>query len=186
MPCSARVPPRGCRDELRIRWRSPIALDAPGFFTQALDLPLTGAVVIGDVFYAAPTAAAPLRLRIGFSPTIRQGEFNGLHLTVVHPDHGPIDTVHLAFAELGTFTARDERLRSENRFHLQAGTIRKDARVPDWPQGDFTALQTAVAQYVRMWFKTSIPPLTPPRRRPRTVTALPAPVADRNSGGRSR
>ncbi|WP_225847254.1 hypothetical protein [Streptomyces sp. HPF1205] len=154
-------------------------------FTRALDLPLTGAVVIGTVFYAAPTAAAPLRLRISLSPTIRQGEFNGLRLAAIHPDHGQIDTAHLAFADHGTFTARDERLRAEHRTHIQPGTVRQDAPEPDWAQGDFTALQTAVAQYVRMWFNTSIPPLTPPRRRPRTVTALPAPAAD-HEPGRSR
>jgi hypothetical protein len=89
-PRQAREPPRVRADEPADPWRSPIALHAPDFFTRALDLPLDAAVVIGGTFYAAPAAAAPLRLRIRFSPTIRQNVYSGLHLAVIHPDHGAI------------------------------------------------------------------------------------------------
>ncbi|WUH90336.1 hypothetical protein OG900_09640 [Streptomyces sp. NBC_00433] len=146
-------------------------------------MPLDAAVVIGDTFYAAPAAAAPLRLRIRFSPTIRQNVYSGLHLAVIHPDHGAIDSHHLAFSDHGTFTARDERLRAEGHINLKPGTVRDGTTDgPPWAEGDFTGLQEALAQYVRMWFNTSIPPLTPsPARRSRVrgVTALPTPAPDR-------
>jgi len=144
---------------------------------------LDAAVVIGNTFYAAPAAAAPLRLRIRFSPTIRQHVYSGLHLAVIHPDHGAIDSHHLSFADHGTFSVRDERLRAEGHVNLKPGTIRDGSTEGSpWAEGDFTCLQEAVAQYVRMWFNTSIPPLTPPparRSRVRGVTALPTPPADR-------
>lgn len=144
-----------------------MALHAPDFFTRVLDLPLDGAVVIGDSFYAAPAAAALLRLRIRFSPTIREHVYSGLHLAVIHPDHGPIDSHHLAFADHGTFAARDERLHEERRLSLKPGTIRDGSiEKPPWKDGTFTSLQEAVAQYIRIWFSTTIPPLTPsPARR---------------------
>lgn len=174
---------RGRADEpVNIR-RSPVALHAPDFFTQALDLPLDRAIVIGNTFYAAPSAAAPLRLRIRFSPTIREKVYSGLHVAVIHPDHGPIDRHHLTFADHGTFTARDERLRTEGHIGRKPGTIRDGSTEgPPWAEGDFACLQEAIAQYVRMWFNTSIPPLTPStarRSRVRGVTALPSPPADR-------
>jgi hypothetical protein len=109
--------------------------------------------------------------------------YSGLHLAVIHPDNGTIDSHHLAFADHGTFTTRDERLHEQRLFSLKPGTIRDGSlEVPPWKEGDFTGLQEAVAQYVRMWFNTSIPPLTesPARRsRVRGVTALPTPAPDR-------
>nr|WSX75881.1 hypothetical protein OH826_19710 [Streptomyces sp. NBC_00899] len=144
---------------------------------------MDSAVVIGDTFYAAPAAAAPLRLRIRFSPTIRQHVYSGLHLAVIHPDHGAIDSHHLAFADHGTFTVRDERLLAEGHINLERGTIRDGSTEgPPWAEGDFTDLQEALSQYVRMWFNTSIPPYTPGttrRSRVRGVTTLPTPPAGR-------
>lgn len=108
--------------------------------------------------------------------------YSGLYLAVIHPDHGAIDSQHLAFASHGTFTVRDERLRAEGHIGVEPGTIRKGSSQPPWKEGDFTGLQEALAQYVRMWFNTTIPPLTPEparRSRVRSVTALPIPPAGR-------
>jgi hypothetical protein len=112
--------------------------------------------------------------------------YSGLHLAVIHPDHGAIDSHHLAFADHGTFASRDERWRADTYLSCSSlipGKIRDDSSEPPWRDGDFTGLQEAVAQYVRMWFNTTIEPLAPsPARRSRVrgVTALPTPAAERS------
>ena len=44
---------------------------------------------------------------VDFSRTIRENEYDGLRLAVVHPEKGDVDAVVLTFDEHDTFTRRD-------------------------------------------------------------------------------
>ncbi|MFD3997442.1 hypothetical protein [Streptomyces sp. NPDC058583] len=136
-------------------------------FFDRLDLPLPFGTVVGDVYYATPTDS-PIRLRIEFARTIMDRQYDGLRLAVVHAERGTLDTVHLRFAEHGTFTRRDaERSSGDGR-----GVIRdwhQDGR-PPWADADLTGLRTAIVEFVQV----SCPALTAPRS-----FAEPGPWADR-------
>ncbi|MFG3348695.1 hypothetical protein ACGF1Z_27005 [Streptomyces sp. NPDC048018] len=132
-----------------------MSLHAKEFFDR-LDLPLPFGTVVGDVYYATPTDS-PIRLRIEFARTITDREYNGLRLAVIHAERGTLDTVHLRFAEHGTFTRRDARV-GPGAGH---GVIRDwhQGGLPPWDGADLTGLRTAILDFVQV----SYPALSTPR-----------------------
>ncbi|MGW6388897.1 hypothetical protein ACWFR1_00030 [Streptomyces sp. NPDC055103] len=143
-----------------------MSLHAKEFFDR-LDLPLPFGTVVGDVYYATPTDS-PIRLRIEFAHTIMERQYDGLRLSVIHAERGKLETVHLRFAEHGTFTRRDAARVS----HDGRGVVRdwhKDG-LPPWAGADLTGLRTAIVDFVQVCW----PALTAPRG-----LAEPAPWAER-------
>ncbi|MEU8522369.1 hypothetical protein [Streptomyces sp. NPDC048577] len=136
-------------------------------FFDRLDLSLPFGTVVGDVYYATPTDS-PIRLRIEFAHTVMDRQYDGLRLAVIHAERGTLDTVHLPFAEHGTFTRRDAgRSSGDGR-----GVIRDwhQDGLPPWAGADLTGLRTAILDFIQV----SCPALTAPR----SFTA-PGPWADR-------
>ncbi|MFI9210251.1 hypothetical protein ACIGW7_19200 [Streptomyces sp. NPDC053253] len=132
-----------------------MSLHTEEFFDQ-LGLPLPFGTVVGGVYYANPTDS-PIRLRIDFARTAMDRQYDGLRLTVIHAERGALDTVHLRFADHGTFTRRDAKLGPG----AGNGVMRdwhKDG-LPPWAGADFTGLRTAIVAFVRV----SCPALTAPR-----------------------
>ncbi|OEV04051.1 hypothetical protein AN219_37480 [Streptomyces nanshensis] len=129
-------------------------LHAQQFFTQHLALPYEGGVVIGNSYYATPAPGSPLRLRIGFKPTIAEHEYDGLRLSVLHPEHGTIDTAVLSFADHDTFTARDDRREAEGFGRDGEGRFREwnSHGKPPWRGAQVEGLTYAIEQYVQLWF----------------------------------
>lgn len=131
-----------------------MSLHVEQFFDDVLALPFDEHAVVGNAYYAAPQPDSVLRLRIGFAPTIRHGEYDGLRLRVIHPDQGVVDTAILPFAEHGTFARRDAAR------VLVAGTdgyaVFRDWHAhsgePPWKGADGAGLRAAIVQYARMWF----------------------------------
>ncbi|MCL7493770.1 hypothetical protein M8I34_20550 [Streptomyces sp. MCA2] len=157
-------------------------LHAPQFFAE-LCLPFTDSTVVGNTYYATPVAGAALRLRISFSETIYADTYGGLHMAVVHPDRGKIDSVALSFADHGTFHRRDEALNTplKNRNY---GTFNTAYHRPDQPpwEGAVTArLRDAIEQYTEVWFPGAWGTPTPSRAAARTVQKTPAPPASRTA-----
>ncbi|MFJ9551266.1 hypothetical protein [Streptomyces erythrochromogenes] len=146
-----------------------MALSPNAFFTQELALAFDNGAVVGNSYYAAPVPESPLLLRISFQSTIRQGEYGGLRLSMVHADRGPIDEIVLSFADHGTFRARDRAAgrtdRSDGYGVFRDFTPRASGPAP-WAGGDWTRLKAAVTRYADLWF--SVRP-TPPRTASATV-----------------
>ncbi|MFD9793310.1 hypothetical protein ACFWXK_20445 [Streptomyces sp. NPDC059070] len=151
-----------------------MALFAEQFFAHHLTLPYPEAAITGDTYYAAPSPDLPQRLRIGFAPTLRAGEYDGLRLQVTHLEHGPLDTVALSFAGHGAFAVRDRR---QGRKPGQDGYgVFRDwhsLQTPPWLGIGVTGLRTAISQYVRLWF----PGAPPVRTEPRSAAAVLEPPA---------
>ncbi|WP_405889803.1 hypothetical protein OG427_07060 [Streptomyces sp. NBC_00133] len=123
------------------------------FFDDVLALPFDEHAVVGNAYYATPQPDSTLRLRIDFAPTIRHGEYDGLRLSVIHPDQGVVDTAILPFAEHGTFARRDAA------HDLVAGrdgyAVFRDWHAhtgePPWKGADGAGLRTAIQHYARVW-----------------------------------
>ncbi|MFC0844701.1 hypothetical protein ACFH04_13430 [Streptomyces noboritoensis] len=151
-----------------------MVLFAEQFFADHLTLPYPEAAVVGDTYYAAPAPDLPLRLRIGFTPTIRAGEYGGLRLQVIHLEHGPLDTLALSFAGHGAFEIRDRR---QGRKPGQDGYgVFRDwhnLQTPSWLGLGVAELRAAISQYVRLWF----PGALSVRTQPRPAAQVLAPIA---------
>lgn len=141
-----------------------MALFAEQFFADHLTLPFPQATVVGDTYYAAPSPNLPLRLCIGFAPTLCAGEYDGLRLQVIHLEHGPLDTVALSFAGHGAFDVRDRR-QGRKPGQDRYGVFRDwhDLETPPWLGIGVAGLRTAISQYVRVWFPGAPPVQTEPR-----------------------
>ncbi|WP_206342747.1 hypothetical protein [Streptomyces ureilyticus] len=139
-------------------------LHAQQFFTQ--QLALTGGTVIGDTYYATPQPGSPLRLRIGFSRTIRADEYDGLRLQILHAEQGGVlDTVILTFAGHDTFRSRDAaigRSPGHDGYAMVRDWHQRDE--PPWQGAAATKLRRAVEQYTLLWF-----PQLPATPRPNTA-----------------
>ncbi|MFB8128648.1 hypothetical protein [Streptomyces mirabilis] len=129
-----------------------MALHAEKFFTQQLDV--TDGTVIGDIYYATPRPDSPLRLRIGFSRTIRAGEYDGLRLQILHAEQGGVlDSVLLTFADHDTFRSRDaaiDRHPGDDGYAKLRDWHERDE--PPWQGAATTKLRRAIEQYTRLWF----------------------------------
>jgi hypothetical protein len=136
-----------------------MALHAEKFFTQQLDL--TDGTVIGDIYYATPRPDTPLRLRIGFSRTIRAGEYDGLRLQILHAEQGAVlDSVLLTFADHDTFRSRDAAIDRHPGYDGYAKLRDWHERdEPPWQGAATTKLRRAIEQYTRLWFPQ--PPAAP-------------------------
>ncbi|AWZ08346.1 MULTISPECIES: hypothetical protein [unclassified Streptomyces] len=131
-----------------------MSLHAKEFFDR-LELPFPFGTVVGDVYYATPTAS-PIRLRIEFARTIRDREYGGLRLTLIHAENGTLDTVHLSFAEHGTFTRRDAE-RGPGTGHGVIRDWHKDGP-PPWAGADLTGLRTVIVDFVQVSWPALITP----------------------------
>lgn len=131
-----------------------MSLHAKEFFDR-LELPLPLGAVVGDVYYAT-AGDSPIRLRIEFARTIRERQYDGLVLKLIHTDRGTLDTVHLRFAEHGTFTRRDAE-RGPGNGHGVIRDWHKDGP-PPWAGADLTGLRTAIVDFVQV----ACPALSPP------------------------
>ncbi|MFJ5546726.1 hypothetical protein [Streptomyces sp. NPDC093225] len=91
-------------------------------------------------------------MRIDFRRTIRQGEYDGLQLTVLHADNGTLDTAGLAFADHGTFTERDTARGSApgRDGYARIRDWHSNSHVP-WRGADLTGLRQAVSAYATLW-----------------------------------
>ncbi|MFE9308139.1 hypothetical protein ACFYM5_10610 [Streptomyces sp. NPDC006706] len=146
------------------------------FFAE-LNLPFTDAAVVGNTYYATPTAEGPLRLRIDFSPTIRAGEYDGLRLATIHQDGGELDVVHLRFADHKTFDHRDSAYgRTPSTSGYAVFKEHRDApdRVP-WKGAHIDGLRDAIEQYASVWFPGSWPPPAPVRATARAARKVMSP-----------
>lgn len=106
-----------------------MSLHAQHFFSDLLGLPVHERRVVGDACYAVVSPDSPLRLRIEFAQTIREREYGGLRLSILHPDRGDLDHAYLSFADHGTFAVRDARL-GKQPGHDGYGVVR------DWHHDD--------------------------------------------------
>ncbi|MGW4204197.1 hypothetical protein [Streptomyces sp. NPDC004726] len=157
-------------------------LHAEQFFTTALPHQLDGSV-IGGAFYAqAPDLG--IRLRIDFYETIRQHNYGGMRLSVIHFDKGQLDAITLSFADHGTFRARDRRngTRPGTSGHATIRDFPHDEEHRPWQGGDFTALADAIHRYARIW---GIPAPEPASRKDPRTTA-PAPARIQGTAARAR
>jgi hypothetical protein len=135
-----------------------LSLHAQQFFTDLLALPLHERRVVGDACYAVISPNSPLRLRIEFSQTIREREYGGLRLSILHPDQGILDRAYLSFADHGTFTVRDTRL-GRKPGHDGYGVIR-DGHHDDtspWIGAAVTPLSHAIQDYLSIWVPEPAP-----------------------------
>ncbi|MCY0931521.1 hypothetical protein OTB20_36130 [Streptomyces sp. H27-H1] len=140
------------------------------FFDQELALSLPGGTVIGESYYATPGPRSPLRLRVDFHPTIREREYRGLRVRILHEDKGTIDDVVLSFADHQTFQHRDQAAGSYP--GLTGHGVFTDYNTakggPGWAGGDWTPLREAITRYSALWF--------PPKRSRSTVRSAVAPA----------
>ncbi|MCC9706022.1 hypothetical protein E4N62_12600 [Streptomyces sp. MNU76] len=141
-------------------------LHAEQFFTR--QLALTDGTVVADTYYATPQPGSPLRLRIGFSRTIRLDEYDGLRLQILHTGQGGVlDTAVLTFADHDTFHSRDTaigRAPGHDGYARMRDWHQRDE--PPWQGAATTKLRRAIDQYTRLWFpqpttraRTSTPPV---------------------------
>ncbi|MFB7270738.1 hypothetical protein [Streptomyces sp. NPDC056244] len=160
-------------------------LYAREFFTE-LGLPFTDSTVVGNTYYATPSANSPLRLRIDFSGTIVADQYGGLRLTTVHPDRGEVDTVALAFRDHDTFRSRDE-VEGKKPGYSNYGTFDLYYRAGEmpWQGAETTGLRNAIKQYSQVWFPGAWNASSSARAPGRTVRHTPAaPITP--PSGRSR
>ncbi|MCB5163614.1 hypothetical protein LG634_01975 [Streptomyces bambusae] len=151
-------------------------LHAQEFFAE-LDAPFATGFVVGDSYYAALTPDSALRLRIDFAPTIRHGEYDGLRLTVIHPQRGALHVENITFAEHHTFTQRDTA-RGKSPSHDGYARIRDwhPSGPPPWQGADLTGLRQAVTAFTTMWTHApAAPPSGHQREEPRTTPTFDAP-----------
>ena len=156
-----------------------MALYAQHFFTDLLDLPVHERRVIGDACYAVLSPDSPLRLRIEFAQTIREREYGGLRLSILHPDRGVLDHAYLSFADHGTFAVRDARL-GKQPGHDGYGVVRDwhhDDTSP-WIGAAVTPLSHAVQEYLKIWAPQPAPTSSADsaQRRPAQLGADPEPA----------
>ncbi|MFJ6783625.1 hypothetical protein [Streptomyces yangpuensis] len=163
-----------------------MALSPNAFFTQELALTFDNAAVVGNSYYAAAPDSS-LRLRVSFQPTIRHGEYGGLHLSIVHPDRGPIDEIVLSFADHGTFRTRDRtagRTERSDGYAVFRDFNPRTSRPAPWAGGDWTRLKAAVTRYADLWFSTRP---TPPRTGASIARTTSLPLAEKAAAhGRHR
>lgn len=154
-----------------------MSLHAQQFFTQHLTLPFTESTVVGNTYYATPLPNSPLRLRIDFSRTIRENEYDGLRLSVVHPEKGDVDAVVLTFDEHDTFTRRDTAREVQPGYsgYARILDLRHHNRQPPWSGAAVGGLRAAIEQYTQLWFPGAW--TTAPRSRPAARTARNVPTA---------
>ncbi|MFF0201889.1 hypothetical protein [Streptomyces sp. NPDC005017] len=153
-----------------------MSLHAQQFFTEHLTLPFTESTVVGDTYYATPLPNSPLRLRIDFSRTIRENEYDGLRLAVCHSEKGDIDAVVLTFAEHDTFTRRDAAgdIQPGYSGYARILDLRHHNRQPPWTGAEVRGLRVAIEQYTQIWFPGAW--TAPARSRPPARTARKAPT----------
>ncbi|MEV7731632.1 hypothetical protein AB0O75_05860 [Streptomyces sp. NPDC088921] len=155
-----------------------MSLHAQHFFTDLLDLPVHERRVIGDACYAVVSPDSPLRLRIEFAQTIREREYGGLRLSILHPDRGALDHAYLSFADHGTFAVRDARL-GKQPGHDGYGVVR------DWHHNDTSPwigaavipLSQSIQDYLEVWTPEPSPTSNADqaRRRPAQLDTDPEP-----------
>ncbi|MEU9398014.1 hypothetical protein AB0D86_49625 [Streptomyces sp. NPDC048324] len=154
-----------------------MSLHAQQFFTEHLTLPFTESTVVGNTYYATPLPNSPLRLRIDFSRTIRENEYDGLRLAVVHPEKGDVDAVVLTLDEHDTFTRRDAAREVHPGYsgYARILDLRHHNRQPPWHGADVGGLRAAIEQYTQVWFPGAW--TTAARSRPAARTARNIPTA---------
>jgi hypothetical protein len=122
-------------------------------FFEELSLPFRESAVVGDSYLALLTPGSTgLRLRIDFAQTIVKDTYNGLRLSVVHPERGPLDSLVLRFEDHATFHRRDEAGRNP-RGSRRYGTF-TDFHLPDdvpWQGAVTYGLRDAIKRYVGVW-----------------------------------
>ncbi|MFF1297168.1 MULTISPECIES: hypothetical protein [unclassified Streptomyces] len=155
-----------------------MSLHAQHFFTDLLDLPVHERRVIGDACYAVVSPDSSLRLRIEFAQTIREREYGGLRLSILHPDRGALDHAYLSFADHGTFAVRDARL-GKQPGHDGYGVVRDwhhDDTSP-WVGAAVTLLSHAIQDYLMVWTPEPSPPgsADSARQRPAQLDTDPEP-----------
>lgn len=135
-------------------------------------------MVVGSTYYGT-AANSPVRIRIDFQATIRHREYDGLRLSVIHPDRGVLDTTVLTFGDHKTFARRDAardigpgwdgyaRIRD---WHASGP--------PPWRGADLTGLRRAITHYTQLWSPPAAP--APSRRNPPSLPSA------RPGSGRSR
>ncbi|MEU6230332.1 hypothetical protein [Streptomyces sp. NPDC047042] len=160
-----------------------MSLHAQQFFTEHLTLPFTESTVVGNTYYATPLPNSVLRLRIDFSRTIRENEYDGLRLAVVHPEKGDVDAVVLTFDEHDTFTRRDAAREVQPGYsgYARILDLRHHNRQPPWHGADVSGLRAAIEQYTQIWFPGSWK--TTARTRPAARTARNIPAAQASPTG---
>ncbi|MFI7337142.1 hypothetical protein ACIBUY_04280 [Streptomyces sp. NPDC050085] len=154
---------------------APKNLRAAEFFAR-LHLPFGGSEVVGDTYYVTPHPGSVLRLRISFHQTIKSGEYDGLVVALLHPEHGTIDSTLLTFLMHETFAERDTA-RQVRPGH--AGHATFDALAPQWAGADLGELRRAIERYARIWSPTTALPSPPAVAPSRTATPRPSPPAGR-------
>ncbi|MFE6461236.1 hypothetical protein ACFVP0_27730 [Streptomyces cinereoruber] len=149
-------------------------LFAEQFFDDHLALPYAEAAVVGGDYYARPTSALPLRLRISFADGRVHQRYEGLRLQIVHLEQGRIDAQFLSFAEYDAFRARDARLGNRpGSGEYGSFTDWRSTDAPPWTGIDVTRLRTAIGKYVQIW----VPGAPTVRTAPLSVASTPAPPA---------
>ncbi|MFC8198956.1 hypothetical protein ACFUTV_26705 [Streptomyces sp. NPDC057298] len=131
-----------------------MSVHAQQFFNEYLTLPFAESSVFGDTYYATSLLNFPLRPRIGFSYTIREDEYDGLRLTVIHRENQDIDSLVLPFEEHGTFTRRDATREIQPGYSGYARTLdlRGHNCQPPWSGEEVGGLRSAIEQYRQVWF----------------------------------
>ncbi|WP_435217957.1 hypothetical protein [Streptomyces sp. bgisy034] len=149
-----------------------MALHVQQFFEDVLALPFDEYAVVGNAYYAAPQPNSALRLRIDFAPTIRHGEYDGLCLRVIHPDHSVLDTAMLRFADHGTFARRDAArdLVAGRDGYAVIRDWHAQTSQPPWRGADGAGLRTAIEQYAHFWFPPP-PTVSRPAAQPTPSTS---------------
>ncbi|MER5780274.1 hypothetical protein ABT104_00895 [Streptomyces mobaraensis] len=149
-------------------------LHAHQFFTEHLALPFDDSTVIGNTYYATPTPGSPMRLRIDFARTLLEGQYDGLHLRVIHPEQGVVDTAILTFADHGTFTRRDaaREVRPGQDGYARIRDWHRDSE-PPWKDADVRGLRRAIEQYAQVWFPGATTAAAPQRTPPAPTAGRP-------------
>ncbi|MEU6148025.1 hypothetical protein ABZ848_47790 [Streptomyces sp. NPDC047081] len=147
-----------------------MSLHAQHFFTELLALPVHERHVIGDDCYAVISPDSPLRLRIEFARTIRDREYGGLRLSILHPDRGVLDHAYLSFADHGTFAVRDARI-GRQAGHDGYGVFRDwhDDDTSPWIGASLTPLSQAIQDYLNVWVPGPAPTTTAVIERDRSI-----------------
>ncbi|MEU9735235.1 hypothetical protein [Streptomyces sp. NPDC048002] len=159
-----------------------MSFHAEEFFAEMM-LPFAHSTVVGNTYYARPIPGSPLRLCIGFAPTIYADTYGGLRAAVVHTDHGEIDAVALNFIAHGTFHRRDEA-RNTRWNDSEYGTFKArhhQTSTPPWEGAVATGLRYAIEQYTAVWFPGAWAASAPSRAAGRTAHPAPARTSARAS-----